>query len=215
MWTKAWLRVVRLCFPYTSGFFFHPNFEWHAANEAGWLVWAFTWLRLPCLASLIISVGKFYVWTSAIMTIDGRISSGTNINTTGCVLATVHNVLLGEFRIIINVNHKHEELRTKTLTHRCTNQQLMLTLWDLVALLLLIPSSHPFVTHIGEKRSSSRDLKTLPENAVWHPHPSIPFNSFTNLGSTHHTLYPMKCFLGIYRWLKAWCVLTLQFIEKK
>lgn len=40
-------------------------------------------IAMPCLV-LIISVGKFYVRTSAIMTIDGRISSGTNINTTGC-----------------------------------------------------------------------------------------------------------------------------------
>lgn len=88
-WIYEWIMWVYVCaFCIRPDFF--PSQFWMACSKwgwsLGWLVCAFTWfpIRLPCLASLIISVGKFYVWTSAIMTIDGRISSGTNINTTGC-----------------------------------------------------------------------------------------------------------------------------------
>lgn len=139
------------------------------------------------------------------------------ISTLQVVLATVHNVLLGEFRIIINVNHKREELRTKTLTHRCTNQQLMLTLWDPVRSCCYYHPPTPFVLHTHRKnRSTSRDLKSMDwklyQKMQSDIHPcSIPF-LIRALLIKYSTI---KCFLGIYRWLKAWCATTLWFIHKK
>lgn len=195
-----------VCFPYTSAFFSIPILnDMQQMRLAGWLglVCAFTSfpILLPCLASLIISVGKFYVWTSAIMTIDGRISSGTNINN---YRLCQRQCITYCSRIIINVNHKHEELRTKTLTHRCTNQQLMLISCDSVRCCCY---SHPPICYTHWNREAQ--VETL---KVWYENftrksslTSIPIPTRDLLIYSQSTI---KWFLGIYRWMEAWRALT-------
>lgn len=140
---------------------------------------------LFCLA-LIISVRTFYVRTSAIMTTDERISSGTNINTTGWVccavwyIATVHNENCGTISMkSCEQKHSHIVAQTNSSCLFYERVSALLVLLPPPPTLFLPPTHLQFLSNTGKKAQAETwrvwNEKLAGENAVWHPskYPSL------------------------------------------